>query len=77
MEVKSKENITRGMKIDELVDKHPNVIPILMGYGLHCVGCAFSGMDTLENGAKIHGMPEEDFEMMLRDLNAVVSEKIE
>ena len=49
----------------ELVEKYPNVIPVLMGYGLHCVGCNFSQFDTLENGAKIHGIDEEEFELML------------
>lgn len=63
------------MKLSDIIEKYPETIPILIGYGLHCIGCAFSGFDTLENGVKIHGMDKETFEMMLRDLNAIASEK--
>lgn len=73
---KNSSKISKDMKIDDIIEKYPNTIPILMGYGLHCVGCAFSGFDTLEQGAKIHGMPKEEFEMMLRDLNTTISEGI-
>lgn len=65
--------VTKDVSIMELVEKYPDVIPVLMGYGLHCVGCSFSKFDTLENGAKIHGISGEDFEMMLKDVNFIVS----
>ena len=70
-----KQLITKDMPIMELVEKYPNIVPILMGYGLHCVGCSFSQLDTLENGAKIHGMDNESFEMMLKDVNTIISEE--
>jgi hybrid cluster-associated redox disulfide protein len=69
--------ITKKIPINDLIDKHPDVIPVLMGYGLHCVGCSFAKHDTLETGAKIHGMNEEELEMLVKDVNATikVSEK--
>lgn len=73
----NQENISKETNLMKLVAEHPEVVPILTGYGLHCVGCAFSAFDTLENGAKIHGMDKETFDMMLRDINAVISEGIE
>jgi len=71
---KIKQAITKDKSILEIVAEYPEVVPILMGYGLHCVGCHFSQFDTLENGARIHGMSKEDFNMMLKDVNALVSE---
>lgn len=68
--------ITKDMLMNDIIEKYPEVAPILMGYGLHCVGCHFSSFDTLENGIKIHGMDEETFEMLMKDVNAIVSEKI-
>jgi|TARA_Y100000310_G_C20077201_1_gene532132 hybrid cluster-associated redox disulfide protein len=70
------EKITKEMMINELIEKHPEVAPVLMGYGLNCVGCHFSSFDTIQKGAEIHGMPKDVFEMMLKDINTIVSERI-
>lgn len=56
----------------EVVEKHPESAAILTGYGLHCVGCHFSDIDTLEAGAKLHGMDNETIEMMIKDINEVI-----
>tara|TARA_Y100000296_G_scaffold28124_1_gene32837 strand:- start:383 stop:607 length:225 start_codon:yes stop_codon:yes gene_type:complete len=67
--------ITKDMLISKVIEKHPEVAPILIGYGLHCVGCNFSSFDTLKRAIKIHGMDKETFEMMLQDINTIVLEK--
>ena len=64
--------VTKDMLLMDILAKYPEVAPILMGYGLHCVGCSFSSYDTLEAGARIHGMPDDVIEMMLRDVNLIV-----
>ncbi|MBI2029883.1 DUF1858 domain-containing protein [Candidatus Gottesmanbacteria bacterium] len=66
--------ITKDIKINEIIDKYPEITPILLGYGLHCVGCNFSHHDTIEIGAKVHGLTDEDVEMMIRDANALIEE---
>lgn len=66
--------ITRDMFLMDIITKYPEAAPILMGYGLHCIGCHFSGADTLEMGARLHGMDDETIEMMLRDVNIIVKE---
>ena len=71
-----KELITKDSLLMESIEKYPDIAPILTGYGLHCVGCSFSSFDTVENGAKIHSMDKETFEMMLKDINTVASESI-
>lgn len=71
----SNQMITKDMLMNDIIEKYPQVAPILMGYGLHCVGCHFSSFDTLENGIKIHGMDEETFEMLLKDVNSLIEEK--
>lgn len=72
-----KQPITKEIGINVLVEKHPEVIPLLMAYGLHCVGCSFSEFDTLENGARIHGMDDEVLQMMIDDINRVIEEGID
>ncbi len=72
--VKKTENkfVTKNMILVDVITKYPEVAPILMGYGLHCVGCHFSSIDTIENGAKLHGLDDEMIEMMLRDANLII-----
>lgn len=60
--------------INKLLKKHPESVDVLMSYGLNCVNCSFSSFDTLKNGLKIHGLDHE-IEMILRDLNRVISGK--
>ena len=67
--------ITKDMLMNDVLEKHPEVAPILMGYGLHCVGCHFSSFDTVEAGAKVHGFSDEDLELMLKDINTIALEK--
>lgn len=70
----AKQKVTKEMKIDKIIENYPDVIPLLMGYGLHCVGCSFSGHDTLESGSKLHGMSDEDIQMMVKDCNELLEE---
>ena len=69
--MKTKE-ITKDTPIKSLIENHPETQEILMSYGLHCVGCHFSEFDTLDDGAMMHGLSDEDIELMLKDVNEVV-----
>lgn len=64
--------VTKDMLLMDIINKYPEVTPILMGYGLHCIGCSFSSFDTLEAGARIHGMDDDIIGMMLRDVNLII-----
>ncbi len=72
-----KKPITKDIGINVLVEKNPEVIPLLMAYGLHCVGCSFSEFDTLENGARLHGMDDEVLQMMIDDINRIIQEGVD
>jgi hybrid cluster-associated redox disulfide protein len=69
---KTEQFVTKEMFLIDIISKYPEAAPILMGYGLHCVGCHFSGADTLEMGARMHGMDDEIMEMMLKDVNLII-----
>ena len=60
----------------DIMNEHPEVATVLMGYGLHCIGCHFSDIDTLESGARIHGMDDKTINMMVKDANLAI-EKLE
>lgn len=64
--------VTKNMMLAEVLTRHPEVSSVLMSYGLHCIGCSFLEDDTLESGAKLHGMNDELIEMMLKDINIII-----
>jgi len=63
--------IKKDMLIADAVEKYPQVATVLTGYGLHCIGCGAATFETIESGAKGHGMDDEMVDMMIRDANAV------
>jgi hybrid cluster-associated redox disulfide protein len=65
--------IAKEMNLAELVYKFPETEEVLLDYGLHCVGCMASSFDTLEMGAKAHGMTDKDIEEMLTRINEVIN----
>ena len=48
--------INKDMTIGEILQTAPNVAPLLMGVGMHCLGCPASQGETLEEAAMVHGI---------------------
>lgn len=60
------------MRVGEVVTLLPEAENLLAEYGLHCAGCAMGGMETLEEGCRIHGFSKEDTEDLLTDLHILL-----
>lgn len=69
------DKITKVTLINNLLEKNPEAAEILMAYGLHCVGCHFSDLDTLEDGAMVHGISDEEIGLMIKDINDTIEKK--
>ena len=52
--------ITKEMTIGEILRTNPNVAPILMEAGMHCLGCPSAQAESLEEAAMVHGMDLND-----------------
>lgn len=64
--------------IAEMVEQYPQVVGYLVSeYGFHCVSCFISGFEVLEDGARVHGIEGEDFEVMLEAINKIAAGEIE
>ena len=63
------ELIQENMTIGEVVEKYPKAAEIMTRYGLHCVGCHVSPLETVKQGALGHGMPKEIFRKMMKEVN--------
>ncbi len=70
---KQKIEITKDILIGDLVENYPEIGQVLMqDYGFHCIGCMAAGMETLEQGAQVHGMNQKEIIKMVGDLNKLV-----
>lgn len=52
--------ITKDMTIGEILRVNPDVAPVLMAAGMHCLGCPSAQGETLEEAAMVHGMDIDD-----------------
>ncbi len=64
--------ITKNMSIGEVLMIDRDTAPIMMEYGMHCMGCPFSQMETLEMGCAAHG---SDVDELVRKLNEFIADK--
>ena len=48
--------ITKDMTIGEILRAKPEVAPVLMEAGMHCLGCPSAQGESLEEAAMVHGM---------------------
>ena len=48
--------ITKEMTIGEILATNPDVAPILLEAGMHCLGCPSAQGESLEEAAMVHGM---------------------
>ena len=65
----NKPKITKDMNLADVLFRWPQTAEVFMDYGLHCVGCGAAGFDTIEMGAQIHNLNEEEIEQMVADAN--------
>jgi len=63
--------ITKDMPIGQVVDVHPETIPVFLHHGLGCFGCAIAQFENIEQSALAH---EIDVDTLIRALNAAVSQ---
>ena len=48
--------ITKDMTIGEILRTAPDVAPILMEAGMHCLGCPSAQAESLAEAAIVHGL---------------------
>lgn len=63
---KSKKTITKDMTIGEVLEINENLGEIFLGFGMHCISCPVSQMETVEEASMVHGV---DVEFLLKKLN--------
>ena len=63
-------NITKEMTIGEILNTNPDVAPVLLEAGMHCLGCPSARGETLEQACAVHGV---DAEALVKKINEHLS----
>ena len=60
--------ITKDTLIGEALMINPDIAPVLMDMGMHCLGCPASQGESLEEAAMVHGM---DLDVLMQQIDAI------
>lgn len=60
--------ITKEMTIGEIITANPDVVPVLLNAGMHCLGCPASQGESLEEAAMVHGI---DIDALMQAIEAI------
>lgn len=61
--------ISKEMIIGDILNEAPDMAPVLMAAGMHCIGCPSAQMETVEEAAYVHGIEPE---LLITRVNAFV-----
>lgn len=61
--------VTKETTIIEALQTHPKAREVFARLGLGCIGCMGAAMESIENGARMHGV---DPEAVVRELNKLL-----
>lgn len=64
-------NITKDLRISDVIEAFPATVEVFEKHGLHCSGCHVALWDSIEKGAALHDV---DLSALLADLNAFAQE---
>ena len=62
--------VTKEMTLGQLIAQFPNVAPVLMQIGMHCLGCPSAQAESLEEAAMVHGI---DADLLVEKINAFLN----
>ena len=57
--------ITKEMTIGEILRTKPEIAPVLMNAGMHCLGCPSAQGESLEEAAMVHGI---DIDALMQEI---------
>jgi len=60
--------ITKDTTIAEAIKIKPQIAPILMSKGMHCLGCVIAHGETVAQAAEVHGL---DADQLIKELNEI------
>ena len=65
------EKFHADMTISEVMQVDPRSIPIMLQYGMHCLGCPMATAESIKDACAVHG---SDVVELVTRLNAIPAE---
>lgn len=69
MKNNKKKKITKTSTFADVLIANPKAALVLLRYGLHCATCHLAAEETIEQGAKAHGLTEKELKKMIEEIN--------
>ncbi len=67
--MKKTKEITKDLTFEQALELKPEATSVMLKYGLHCIGCHIAPFETIEQGAKAHGLSDKELKKMLEEIN--------
>ena len=64
--------ITQDITIGELLKQEPDIAPVLMSAGMHCLGCPASQAESIGDAAMVHGLNVDE---LVAEINDFIEKK--
>lgn len=64
--------IDATMNVMDAIALHPGAAGVLSAYGLNCFQCAFNTLDSIDAGARSHGLTDVDIDNIVIDLQELI-----
>lgn len=64
--------VTKDTLIGEALQMSMDIAPILMGIGMHCLGCPASQGESIAQACEVHGINADE---LVEKINAVLADK--
>ena len=64
----------RDSVIGDILEAVPQTATLFKAIGMHCLGCAMAGGETVEEACDVHGVDTDDFVEQLNDFVRCVEE---
>ncbi|MCI9540319.1 MAG: DUF1858 domain-containing protein [Lachnospiraceae bacterium] len=59
--------ISKDMIIADIIQVDSGLVPVLMGAGMHCIGCPSAQGESLEEAAMVHGLDADNLVDILNE----------
>lgn len=64
--------VTKETLIGEALEMSMDIAPVLMGIGMHCLGCPASQGESIEDACMVHGVDPDE---LVEKINAILADK--
>ena len=62
--------VSKEMRIIDIINVDYDIVPILLNEGMHCIGCPAAQGESLEEAALVHGLDPDEITAKINEFLA-------